>query len=288
MMSKRKTKTSLIIGANGFCDCNFAFTKYSTRRLHFGQEWHSCCPEKEVTVVLGVSNGFGLGLTSTVCTWLYSPRRASNQTYTNGFGLGLTSAVCTWLYSPRRASNHTYTVWAGSSGILIPHWTADLEIEKSRTPSFTQVSSCTAVAYKKERCLPTICLSRQCVEPPPSTFHFYFLPTGAPSTRPRSTQYVGWWWHHNSAVTAVNPCSVSVPVRYQCSRLYRPISVVSNLSSDSSCPSVSNLCNLFVCVCAMCVSFALSKGLIYFSVCVYFGEPTSTLWCVFAYFFSYL
>ena len=32
-----------------------------------------------------------------------------------------------------------------------------------------------------------------------------------------------------------------------------------------------------ICVCAMCVGFALSTGLNYFSVCVCFGEPTSTL-----------
>jgi len=30
------------------------------------------------------------------------------------------------------------------------------------------------------------------------------------STRPRSTQYVRRWWHHDSAVAAVNACSVSV------------------------------------------------------------------------------
>jgi len=54
----------------------------------------------------------------------------------------------------------------------------------------------------------------------------------------------------------------------QTSRLYRPVSVVSHLCSNSSCPCVSNLSNLFVCnVC----------GFNYFSVCVYFGEPTSTL-----------
>jgi len=44
-------------------------------------------------------------------------------------------------------------------------------------------------------------------------FCSFSLPTGAPSTRPRSTQYVRRWWHHNSAVAAVNPCSVSVPVQ---------------------------------------------------------------------------
>jgi len=41
----------------------------------------------------------------------------------------------------------------------------------------------------------------------------FLLPAGAPSTRPRSTQYVGRWWHHDSAVAAVNWCSVSVPVQ---------------------------------------------------------------------------
>jgi hypothetical protein len=41
-------------------------------------------------------------------------------------------------------------------------------------------------------------------------FCSFSLPTGAPSTRPRSTQYVRRWWHHDSAVAAVNPCSVSV------------------------------------------------------------------------------
>ena len=41
-------------------------------------------------------------------------------------------------------------------------------------------------------------------------FSSFSLPTGAPSTRPRSTQYVRRWWHHDSAVAAVNPCSVSV------------------------------------------------------------------------------
>jgi len=53
-------------------------------------------------------------------------------------------------------------------------------------------------------------------------FCSYSLPAGAPSTRPRSTQYVGRRWHHDSAVATVNPCSVSVPVQYHCSRLYRP------------------------------------------------------------------
>ena len=39
-----------------------------------------------------------------------------------------------------------------------------------------------------------------------------------------------------------------------------------------------------ICVCAMCVGFAFMKGLNNVSECVYFGEPTSTLWYVFAYF----
>jgi hypothetical protein len=79
-------------------------------------------------------------------------------------------------------------------------------------------------------------------------FCSYSLPAAAPSTRTRSTQYVGRWWHHDSAVATVNPCLVSVPVLYQCSRLNRPVSVVSNLCSNSSCPCVSNLSNLFMCV----------------------------------------
>ena len=88
-------------------------------------------------------------------------------------------------------------------------------------------------------------------------FCSYSLPTSAPSTRPRSTQYVGRWWHHDSAVAAVNPCPVSVGWLYstsavgytdqQTSRLYRPVSVVSHLCSNSTCPCVSNLSNLFVC-----------------------------------------
>ena len=79
-------------------------------------------------------------------------------------------------------------------------------------------------------------------------FCSYSLPAGGPSTRPRSTQYVGRWWHLDSAVATVDRCSVSVPVQYQCSRLYRPVSVVSNLCSNSICPCVSNLSNLFVCL----------------------------------------
>ena len=68
-----------------------------------------------------------------------------------------------------------------------------------------------------------------------------------------STQYVGRWWHHDSAVATINPCSV----QYQCSRLqYIPVSVVSNLCSNSSCPCVSNLSNLFMCVqCAWVLPF---------------------------------
>jgi len=68
-------------------------------------------------------------------------------------------------------------------------------------------------------------------------FCSYSLPASAPSTRPRSTQYVGRWWNHDSEVAAVSARSVSVPV-----------SVVSNLCSNSSCPCVSNLSNLFMCV----------------------------------------
>ena len=83
-----------------------------------------------------------------------------------------------------------------------------------------------------------------------------FLPAGDPSTRPRSTQYVGRWWHHDPAVAAVNPCSVqyqfntsAVDYTDQTSRLYRPVSVVSNLCSNLSCPCISNLSNLFAWVC---------------------------------------
>ena len=86
-------------------------------------------------------------------------------------------------------------------------------------------------------------------------FCSYSLPAGAPSTRPRSTQYVERWWHHDSAVATVNPCSVSVPVQYQCSRLHRPVSVVSNLCSNSSCPCLSNLSNLFFVQCVWVLTF---------------------------------
>ena len=44
-------------------------------------------------------------------------------------------------------------------------------------------------------------------------------------------------------------------------------------------------CILGVCNVFGCCPFEKSK---LFSVCVYFGEPTSTLWCIFAYFFSSL
>jgi hypothetical protein len=42
------------------------------------------------------------------------------------------------------------------------------------------------------------------------------LPAGALSTRPRSTQYGGRWWHHNSTVASFAQfisCSVTVPVQ---------------------------------------------------------------------------
>ena len=61
-------------------------------------------------------------------------------------------------------------------------------------------------------------------------FCSYSLPTGAPSTRSQSTQYVGRWWHRDSAVAAVNPCSVSV---------------VSNLCSNSIVPAFPT----YLCVC---------------------------------------
>ena len=90
------------------------------------------------------------------------------------------------------------------------------------------------------------------------SFCSYSLTTGAPSTRPQSTQYVGRWWHHDSAVAAAVAAEVRIHAQFQyqfstsavgytdqTSRLYRPVLVVSNLCSNSSCPCVSNL---FVCV----------------------------------------
>ena len=106
------------------------------------------------------------------------------------------------------------------------------------------------------------------------------LRAGAPSTRPRSTQYVGRWWHHDLAVATVNPRSVSVPVQYQCSRLYRPADQSVVQTSFSSLTLVLklqlSLCFQFVqlYLCAMCVGFDLLK-VNYFSVCVYFGEPSN-------------
>ena len=90
-------------------------------------------------------------------------------------------------------------------------------------------------------------------------FCSYSLPADAPSTRHRSTQYVGRWWHYDSAVAAVNPCSVSVPVQYQCSRLYRPAdqSVIqtsfssSDLYSNSFVPTFPT-CPTYLCVCNVC------------------------------------
>ena len=74
-------------------------------------------------------------------------------------------------------------------------------------------------------------------------FCSYSLPADAPSTRHRSTQYVGRWWHYDSAVAAVNPCSVSVGYTdQQTSRLYRPVSVVSHLCSNSSFQLVQLIC----------------------------------------------
>ena len=112
------------------------------------------------------------------------------------------------------------------------------------------------------------------------------LPAGGPSSRPRSTQYVGRWWHHNSAVATVNSCSVLVPVQYQCSRLYRPAdqSVIqtsfssSDLYSNSFVPTFPT-CPTYLCVCNVCGFWPLKGN--------YF-QYASTLRCVFAYFFSCL
>jgi hypothetical protein len=104
-------------------------------------------------------------------------------------------------------------------------------------------------------------------------FCSYSLPTGAPSTRPRSTQYVRRWRHHDSAVAAVKSM-------LSFSRLYRPADQSVVQTSFSSLTLVLklqlSLCFQFVqlYLCAMCVGFDLLK-VNYFSVCVYFGEPSN-------------
>jgi hypothetical protein len=73
------------------------------------------------------------------------------------------------------------------------------------------------------------------------------LPAGALSTRSRSTQYGGRWWHHNSTVARF--CPVHLMLSHSTSAVgYTDLSVVSSdLCSYSDRPWVFNLSSLFLC-----------------------------------------